>query len=173
MNTKEKIKQYLDANVHDGEDRKGCHCDKAVFSPDELQELVEEACEYALKEEEGQAKSYAELGGVEGWRVNNRHEVVLDQSLEITRIIWATKEQAEASKAVARLSNLMAAANEGWEPNWTRHDQDKFVILFHGAALTNNLSWVERRFLAFKTKELRDEFLELHRDLIMQARPLL
>lgn len=61
MNTKEKIKQYLNANVHDGEDRKGCHCDRAVFTPDELQELVEEACEYALKEEKPKTIDFTQM----------------------------------------------------------------------------------------------------------------
>tara|TARA_R110000824_G_scaffold391526_1_gene589369 strand:- start:275 stop:562 length:288 start_codon:yes stop_codon:yes gene_type:complete len=39
---KDKIKQWLDANVWDGEDRSGAENDYCTFSPDVLQELVEE-----------------------------------------------------------------------------------------------------------------------------------
>lgn len=41
---REAIKEWLDANVHDGEDRSGAS-DVAYFTPDELQELVEECLE--------------------------------------------------------------------------------------------------------------------------------
>lgn len=34
------IKEWLNANVWDGEDRSGCKTDSAAFSPDELLELV-------------------------------------------------------------------------------------------------------------------------------------
>ena len=36
-----RIKQYLDQNVWDGEDRSSALNDSALFNPDELQELVE------------------------------------------------------------------------------------------------------------------------------------
>ncbi|MCK5127682.1 MAG: hypothetical protein KAR42_15600 [candidate division Zixibacteria bacterium] len=35
-------KSWIDANVHDGEDRAGCHADSACFSPDDLQELIDD-----------------------------------------------------------------------------------------------------------------------------------
>ena len=39
---KELIKEWLDANVWDGDDRSGCTGDSAVHNPDDLQELVED-----------------------------------------------------------------------------------------------------------------------------------
>lgn len=57
MSIKTKIKQYLDANIHDGEDREGCHCDRTAFTPDELQELVEEVYEFMIKEEGEEPKT--------------------------------------------------------------------------------------------------------------------
>jgi len=35
-------KRFIDANVWDGEDRSGAKGDSAVFTPDELQELVDD-----------------------------------------------------------------------------------------------------------------------------------
>lgn len=172
MNIKTKIKQYLDANVHDGEDRKDCHCDKAVFTPDELQELVEEACEYALKEKKEQAKSYENLGKVAGHYVATDSTIVKGRgkALENNKNIWATKEQAEANKAMAQLSQLMQAANDGWVPDWKRGSYE--VIYFLKEEIIISLTTV-RTFLVFKTEKIRDKFLELHRDLITTARPLL
>jgi hypothetical protein len=43
--SKERIKLWLDANIHDGEDRSGEAGDRASFGPDELQALVEECLE--------------------------------------------------------------------------------------------------------------------------------
>ena len=40
----DKIKDWLDANVWDGDDRSGATHDYANFTPDELQELVEDCC---------------------------------------------------------------------------------------------------------------------------------
>lgn len=48
---KAKIKEWLDANFHDGEDRSGSF-DRAYFSPDELQELCEDLVEHLENEDE-------------------------------------------------------------------------------------------------------------------------
>lgn len=39
--TKKMAKQWVDANVWDGDDRSGSNTDWTVFSPDELQELID------------------------------------------------------------------------------------------------------------------------------------
>lgn len=39
-------KRFIDANVWDGEDRAGCKNDWAKFSPDDLQELVDELLDH-------------------------------------------------------------------------------------------------------------------------------
>lgn len=46
LSAKAKAKQYIDANVWDGEDRAGCRGDSASFTPDELQELIDEILEH-------------------------------------------------------------------------------------------------------------------------------
>jgi hypothetical protein len=38
-------KQFIDANVWDGEDRSGAINDRATFSPDDLQELIDDLIE--------------------------------------------------------------------------------------------------------------------------------
>ena len=39
-------KRFIDANVWDGDDRSGCKDDWAKFSPDELQELIDDLIDY-------------------------------------------------------------------------------------------------------------------------------
>ena len=46
-----RIKEWLDANFHDGEDRSGSF-DKSIFSPDELQELCEDLVDFLLTDKE-------------------------------------------------------------------------------------------------------------------------
>ena len=42
----ERAKQFIDANVWDGEDRAGCKGDFASFNPDMLQELINDLVEF-------------------------------------------------------------------------------------------------------------------------------
>lgn len=41
-----RAKQFVDANVWDGEDRSGCKDDFASFNPDTLQELIDDLVEF-------------------------------------------------------------------------------------------------------------------------------
>ena len=42
-------KQFIDANVWDGEDRSGAVNDRATFSPDDLQELIDDLIDELYK----------------------------------------------------------------------------------------------------------------------------
>lgn len=46
LNAKGRAKLFIDANVWDGEDRAGCDGDSARFTPDELQELIDDMLEH-------------------------------------------------------------------------------------------------------------------------------
>jgi len=56
MNAQDEVKSFcktwVDANVWDGEDRSGCDCDGATFTPDELQELFDDFIEDAFRRNE-------------------------------------------------------------------------------------------------------------------------
>lgn len=55
---KARLKQWVDANVWDGEDRKGCRGYSASFCPDGLQELFDDALDFIV--ESGMAKRLAD-----------------------------------------------------------------------------------------------------------------
>lgn len=42
---KKQLKNWIDCNVHDGQDRSGCVKDWVKFNPDELQELIDDMYE--------------------------------------------------------------------------------------------------------------------------------
>jgi hypothetical protein len=51
MNFKTKAKLWIDANLHDGEDRSGCVADRICFNPDDLQELIDDLIDDVFIEE--------------------------------------------------------------------------------------------------------------------------
>jgi hypothetical protein len=66
----------------------------------------------------------------------------------------------------------MYLRNEGWEPNWCT-TTFKFVIYYIQDRIETNMSNRAQSFLAFKSAEIRDKFLEDFKDLIKEAKPLL
>jgi len=84
------------------------------------------------------------------------------------------KSTAEAFLALMQLIRLRDYANEGWFPDWSEKDQNyKYVIRkFRNSIETEsfcNMSCV----LIFKSREIRDQFLEKYRDLIETAKELI
>ena len=51
---KAKAKLWIDANVHDGEDRSGCKSDWSKFNPDDLQELIDDLVDDLFEEQQKQ-----------------------------------------------------------------------------------------------------------------------
>ena len=128
-----------------------------------------------LKEKE-LPKSWEELGEIEGYFVTSCSKVLPMWSFhrdEDDKNVFVTKEQAEASIALAQLSQLIKVYNSGWEADWKIYAQDKFTIHFHLEEITKATAGNTHRFLAFKDAKTRDLFLENFRDLILTAKPLL
>jgi len=90
---------------------------------------------------------------------------------------WPTRALAEAALAMSQLAWWMR------QPEYNGSDQDewcdwntyegKYIICFFGEEISKSLIDKYCCFLAFKTKEIRDRFLEDRRELIEQAKPLL
>lgn len=121
-------------------------------------------------------KTWEELNEIEGYFVNSGSTaIVATRKTEIVlsnRNIFATDEQAQASIALAQLSQLMKVYNDGWVPDWN-DDNYKYNIEYY-----MDKSIIETRssyssFLTFKTVELAKLFLENFKDLITIAKPLL
>jgi len=86
--------------------------------------------------------------------------------------LFRTEAQARASLALSQLSQWMYLYNEGCEPNWSNMSV-KFCIYFDNDKILKGDVYHASCFLAFKSAEIRDKFLEDFKDLIMEAKPLL
>jgi hypothetical protein len=108
-------------------------------------------------------KTWEELGEIKGYYVHNDSE---------HRNVFSTHEQAEASLALAQLSQLREVYRNGWKPDWTV-DNVKFCIGIVEDKIIETTYYQSSTFLSFQDKETRDLFLENFRDLIKQAKPLM
>jgi len=86
--------------------------------------------------------------------------------------VFATKEQAEASIALAQLSQLMQVYNNGWVPDWQVGDF-KYTIEKWQTQLILEKRTSYSSFFAFENEETAKLFLENFKDLITTAKPLL
>lgn len=122
-------------------------------------------------------KSWEELGEIKGWYVDSFSDIMPcdkgDTDKDNDKNIFPTIEEAEACLALAQLCQLRDRYNDGWKPNWAMYKTEKWCIEVVNYKITKNTYYTIHRVLAFKTKELRDKFLENFRDLIEIAKPLL
>jgi hypothetical protein len=87
------------------------------------------------------------------------------EELEKNRNIFATENQAKSHAiAAAQLSQLMAVYNDGWVADWSDDNQKKSTIVYANTKLVVANSKIFKEFLAFKTPELAEEFLENFRN---------
>ena len=121
-------------------------------------------------------KTWEEVGVIKGWytyaggSINYFSEGISTNYAD--RNIFPTKEEAEASLALAQLCQLRDRYNDGWKPDW-EDNYVKYTLYFWKDNINQINSTGARNLLAFKNGTIRDKFLENFRDLIETAKPLL
>ena len=121
-------------------------------------------------------KSWEDLYEVGGWFVDFHSNVVTSGSMRTGDSVknrFPTEEEAEACLALAQLCQLRDRYNYGWKPDWEDDGEIKYCIEFFKGKIEKECHYVTKRVLCFRTRELRDKFLENFRDLIETAKPLL
>jgi hypothetical protein len=139
----------------------------------ELKELaINTYPELAVKE---LPKNWEELVKVKGYYSNSDCDVQ-ESNIRWTRKssknIFKTYEQAEASIAMAQLSQLMAVYNDGWVADYNDINF-KYAIFYYKEKIKISDINCGRTFLTFKDKETAELFLHNFKDLILTAKPLL
>ena len=125
------------------------------------------------KIEDNLPKSWEELKIVGGYYVSGSSNIVyFDGVNDINKNLFPTKEEAEACLALAQLCQLRDIYNDGWKPNY-KDDNVKYLLYYWSDTIIKSHTTGASNLLTFKTKELRDKFLENFEDLIWVARPLL
>lgn len=87
-------------------------------------------------------------------------------------LILPNKKLVNAFEALAKLIWLRDYYNEGWEPNWNTNS-NKYCIVQEDLEISSKICLYASRVMCFKTKEIRDKFLEEQKELLEIAKPLL
>jgi hypothetical protein len=119
-------------------------------------------------------KSWEELIRIEGYYVGTSGYVCDYQGATSgqNKNLFATQEQAEASLALAQLSQLRKVYRQGWKPNWDKED-NKYCIFGNEFGIRVQINYRYPKFLSFQSAEVADLFLSNFKDLIEKAQPLM
>ena len=86
------------------------------------------------------------------------------------RNTFKTEKQAKSALAYAQLTQLMALPeyNGDWNPNWKDGYATKYVIKRRQGSIFLDVNTCIYEPISFKSKEIRDKFLENNHDLLKQ-----
>ena len=101
-----------------------------------------------------------------------RHPERKNRRAELDKNFLPNYEYAEAILALCQLIQLRDCYNDGWKPDWEERIEKKYVISFIVKKWTDSWSAQDACMFSFKSKELRDKFLENFRDLLDKIKPL-
>lgn len=121
-------------------------------------------------------KTWEELERISGTYLTIEGNLIHANDFEakiFNKNIFKTEEQAKAVIAMAQLSQLMHVYNDGWVANWSNSGYNKYTIEIYNEKIYRYAYLECRKFLAFKTAEIRDEFAKNFESLILEAKPLL
>jgi hypothetical protein len=121
-------------------------------------------------------KNWYDLGQINGYYQNSFSAVMEfkdKRAVESSRNTYPTKELVEASIALAQLLQLREKVNQGWVADWENGGVVKCCIEVDAGFLLTSTHTTTSRILAFETKDVAKTFLEMYKDLIKIAKPLL
>lgn len=121
-------------------------------------------------------KTWEELDDIKGHYVNEFCSIFALSggfANDDNRNVFPTREEAEASLALAQLCQLRDRYNGGWKANWKNKKEDKYCIQIDGDKIRADVFCGFRHTLSFETSALCNEFIENFTDLIEKAKPLL
>ena len=119
--------------------------------------------------------SWKELGMVKGYYISagsNINLVFNKTAIDSDRNIFPTRKEARAMRAMAQLCQLRDRWNDGWKADW-QDSTEKYCIYSYGCELDNSTFMHTYNPMSFKTRELRDKFMETFNDLLEEAKPFL
>jgi len=120
-------------------------------------------------------KTWEELKNISGYYISSSSSEITPSSvinaINCTKNVFPTKELAEATLALAQLLQLRDRYNG--DNKGFIFDKVNYCITFFNNSICKSWDVYTHRVLAFRTKELGDEFYNNFKDLIEIAKPLL
>ena len=165
------MKQTIEIEVPDGK-KAVWKNDKIVFEEikPQLPETWEEFCKQnKTNENEYYLNSTSRIIEAE---IKERH--IYDD-----RNVLPNMQAAEAHLALMQLHQLRDCYRQGWTPDWSDCNKNKYCILYNCLDCNTNynhsitVTTYTREFLSFQSREIAQEFLNNFSDLIEQAGDLI
>ena len=119
-------------------------------------------------------KTWEDLKYISGYYISScygiKHSSLIN-CCKYAKNIFPTKELAEAALALAQLLQLRDRYNG--DNKGFIYDKDNYCLAVSANSIFKDWNIYTQRVLAFRTRELRDEFYDNFKDLIEIAKPLL
>ena len=130
-----------------------------------------------LKEKDSRVKSWNEFVkkylGSHGYSYNLIAAMMTHSDTPIYTTDQLTQHEAKALSAFSQLLKLRRDWVGEWEPDWTKENICKFVIIYIDKYIKINARNVSAKSLSFPTQQMAQEFLETFHDLIEEAKILI
>lgn len=140
-----------------------------INNEQERDDLIKEL--KGLKFDKPLPKKWEDLESIEGFYINEDSAIISMPKIiykdSRQRNVYHTVKQALSSRVKSKLSQVMAVYNGNWVSDWSDADQEKHTIERVGSDINVFTRYRKHQFLAFKTSELRDEFLRNFKEDIM------
>ena len=109
---------------------------------------------------------------IQGFYIGNDGEVYMEDSIAnySEKGTFKTEKQAKSALAYAQLTQLMALPeyNGDWVPDWSDHCDVKYIIRRFRNGIDTDYYKVTHHPISFKSREIRDKFLENNLDLLKE-----
>lgn len=123
---------------------------------------------------------WKDLKEVDGYYVTPGSQIIKEicrTANDYSRNTFPSQKEAEAALVLAQLCQLRNAWNSKrestWKVNWCDAGQAKYCIIVRKGELFPIERYVFNATMYFKSRELRDEFMETFKDLLEEAKPFL
>lgn len=97
---------------------------------------------------------------------------VLDVENEVRGVMGHKANQLKALQLLLICRDAWWKVDNDWKPDWNV-ETPKFGIFYNANQIENAMFQEEQRILTFRTREIRDKFLETFRDLIEECKEFL
>jgi hypothetical protein len=107
-----------------------------------------------------------------GYYIGLVNSVITDARINSSKILWPTRELADAAGALCQLVRFRDAWNKSWIPNYTDNSTKYSIIVNYNVLIVEEV-WSSSKCFVFPNKEIASKFLSTFRNLLEIAKPLL
>lgn len=113
--------------------------------------------------------TFKDIKYIDGYYINTHSDICeIDQANDSTnRNVFLTEKHAKSALAMAQISQLIPHyGGEITDEEWNNQDIPKFILYRKNNSIKDDTMWNTYKFIAFHTKEQRDDFLKYNERLV-------